>query len=287
MRNHVPTYVLDDLLDARTTLRLAPSWAIKEDPPFLTLYNEWAGTRSLELQSAPAGIVKALAVAPRSMAELGDIVPAPRRRDLLDLWVEGVVRLDDGGSRAEQTDRSGRLPRYIWYEEYLKQFASPTRPVAQMLADLAGARVTIIGLGGLGATLALSLAASGVSLLRLVDGDVIEESNLPRQILYTEASVGELKVNALQRAILANNSAVTVQTDSRYVASQEDADAVVAGSSFVVLCADQPRFAIRNWVGKACMSLRIPHMAMAGQWVGPIFVPGTSPCHVCVGRFHS
>ena len=62
-------------------------------------------------------------------------------------------------------------------------------------ASIAAAKILIVGLGGLGCPAAQYLAASGVGSLVLNDFDRVDESNLPRQILYRPADVGELKVD--------------------------------------------------------------------------------------------
>ena len=70
---------------------------------------------------------------------------------------------------------------------------------------LAQAKVLIVGLGGLGCPVALYLAAAGVGHLSLCDGDVVELSNLQRQILYRESDCETLKVLCAERALQALN----------------------------------------------------------------------------------
>src|SRR5579885_3869089 len=70
---------------------------------------------------------------------------------------------------------------------------------------LARARVLVIGAGGLGSPAALYLAAAGVGTIGLVDGDVVDLSNLQRQILHTTATVGVPKVESGRRTLAALN----------------------------------------------------------------------------------
>ena len=75
---------------------------------------------------------------------------------------------------------------------------------------LKSARVLIVGAGGLGIPMAQYLAGAGVGFIRVADDDRVNLSNLPRQVAYTEADVGRLKVDALAERMKAGNSEVTV-----------------------------------------------------------------------------
>ena len=70
---------------------------------------------------------------------------------------------------------------------------------------LSSAKVLIIGAGGLGSPAGLYLAAAGIGTIGLVDGDVVDLSNLQRQILHTTATVGRLKVESGQQTLSALN----------------------------------------------------------------------------------
>ena len=83
---------------------------------------------------------------------------------------------------------------------------------AEGQAKLGRARVLIVGMGGLGCPAALYLATSGVGRLVLNDFDTVDETNLPRQILFGPEDVGALKVDAAKRRLTAMNPAVEVLT---------------------------------------------------------------------------
>ena len=74
-------------------------------------------------------------------------------------------------------------------------------------------KVIIVGAGGLGCPVALYLATSGIGFLRIVDSDIVEISNLHRQVLHSELSVGIPKVESVKSQLLQRNS--SIQVDSR------------------------------------------------------------------------
>ncbi|WP_420887190.1 HesA/MoeB/ThiF family protein [Candidatus Litorirhabdus singularis] len=148
---------------------------------------------------------------------------------------------------------------------------------------LLAANVLILGLGGLGCPAALYLAAAGVGTLRLVDDDVVESSNLQRQIAHGEADVGALKVDSAARSIAAINSDTQVE---RFAirADGETLAGLLEGIDLVVDASDS--FASRFAVNQACVAANIPLVSGAairseGQ-VG-VFDPASgTACYQCL-----
>jgi hypothetical protein len=83
-------------------------------------------------------------------------------------------------------------------------------PHAQAESEIRDATVTILGVGGSGGIAALALAASGVGHLNCVDPDVVELSNLSRQILYTEADIGQPKADSAVTRLIQLNSDIKI-----------------------------------------------------------------------------
>ncbi|MFG1923141.1 HesA/MoeB/ThiF family protein [Cryptosporangium sp. NPDC048952] len=149
---------------------------------------------------------------------------------------------------------------------------------------LSRATVTLIGLGGTGGTAAMALAASGVAQLRCVDPDVVELSNLNRQVLYGEADLGRPKVEAAADRLAQLNSAVEVVPIQERVTSTDDVKRLVADSDVLVLSADRPT-AMRRWTNRACLATGTPWVD-AG-YHGPMvqvgrYVPGVGACWECI-----
>lgn len=146
------------------------------------------------------------------------------------------------------------------------------------------AHALIIGAGGLGSPVALYLAAAGVGKLTIVDADVVELSNLQRQIAHQQADLGRNK------AASAAQSAQAVNPGCQAVALKEYADrqqlAALTDSADVVLdCTD--RFSSRYAINAACLSAGVPLVSGAairfsGQLA--VFDPRLpdSPCYACL-----
>lgn len=142
----------------------------------------------------------------------------------------------------------------------------------------------IIGLGGLGSPVALYLAASGVGKLTLVDFDVVELSNLQRQIAHTTDRIGELKTHSAKTACHALNPDIEIDTID-YEMDREELMKKVAESSVVIEGSDN--FPTRFMVNEACVALKKPLVSAAAiRFDGQISVfradREDSPCYRCL-----
>jgi adenylyltransferase/sulfurtransferase len=122
-------------------------------------------------------------------------------------------------------------------------------------ARLGAGSALIVGLGGLGCPAAQFLASSGVGRLVLNDFDRVDETNLPRQILYTAEDVGRLKVDAAAARLRALNPGVAITTLAERL-DERALDAAVAGVDVVLDGSDN--FATRFAVNRACVARRKP-----------------------------
>ena len=114
---------------------------------------------------------------------------------------------------------------------------------------LAQAKVLIIGAGGLGSPAALYLAAAGIGTLGLVDGDVVDLSNLQRQILHSTATIGVPKVVSGQQTLSALNPQLTIKTHEENI-SKDNAMRLFADYDMVLDGSDN--FSTRFLVNDAC-----------------------------------
>ena len=149
---------------------------------------------------------------------------------------------------------------------------------------LLDARALVVGAGGLGSPVALYLASAGVGQLTLVDDDTVDLTNLQRQIMHTEARIGQAKVASAQAAIHAINPEVRVHTVARR--ADETLFTELAASADVVLdCTDN--FATRQALNRACVATGRPLVSGAAiGFDGQVSVfdlrQPDSPCYACV-----
>lgn len=137
------------------------------------------------------------------------------------------------------------------------------------------ARVLIIGLGGLGCPAALYLNAAGIGMLRLVDDDVVSWSNLQRQVLYTEADLGQSKAMCAASRLQAQNGSTRLEAYTCRV-NENNIDSLLEGIDAVIDACDN--FATRYIVSDACLRAHIPYIYGAVRgFEGQVSVCGVPP----------
>jgi len=144
------------------------------------------------------------------------------------------------------------------------------------------ARVLIVGAGGLGSPAAYYLAAAGVGTLGIVDSDVVDTSNLQRQILHRTAGVGRDKTESAAEQIKALNPGVNVEKRQIKLAV-DNVESIISGYDVIINCLDN--FPARYLLHDACFFNEKP-LVEAGvlQFLGQAMtiVPGRGPCYRCV-----
>ncbi|SEO67080.1 molybdopterin-synthase adenylyltransferase MoeB [Aquisalimonas asiatica] len=153
-------------------------------------------------------------------------------------------------------------------------------------ARLLDSKVLLVGAGGLGSPAALYLAAAGVGTIGIVDHDVVDRSNLQRQVIHSEERVGLSKVESAREAIRHLNSSVTVVGHEAHLESGNVEDLF---SGYDVIVDGTDNFPSRYLINDACVKLGLPNVHGAvyrfeGQvtvfWPGRPDAPG--PCYRCL-----
>jgi molybdopterin/thiamine biosynthesis adenylyltransferase/rhodanese-related sulfurtransferase len=147
---------------------------------------------------------------------------------------------------------------------------------------LKAARVLLIGAGGLGSPLGLYLAAAGVGRIGLVDFDVVDFSNLQRQVLHGTADVGRPKLHSARDRLQAINPEVRIDLFETRLSS---ANALQLFEPYDIIIDGTDNFPPRDLVNDACVLLKKPNVygsifRFDGQ--ASVFYPGRGPCYRCL-----
>jgi len=151
-------------------------------------------------------------------------------------------------------------------------------------SKLLEAKVLIIGAGGLGSPIALYLAAAGVGTIGIVDADVVDLSNLQRQVIHFTADVGHPKVESAAAKMRAINPDINVITHQLF-AGAENIIEIMEPYDFVIDGTDN--FGTKFLVNDACVMAKKPYshggiLRFTGQMI--TVLPGETACYRCVFR---
>ncbi len=166
---------------------------------------------------------------------------------------------------------------------YSRQIMLPKVDVSGQLV-LVNSTVLIVGVGGLGSAVAQYLAAAGVGCMILADHDIVEASNLQRQVIHSMETVGQSKVESAQAYIAKLNPCVRVVPVGECLEGESLAK-YISVADLVIDCSDN--FQTRKSVNSECLSAKTPLVSGAairfeGQLTAFDFRQEDSPCYQCL-----
>ncbi|HEX2054292.1 MAG TPA: ThiF family adenylyltransferase [Actinomycetota bacterium] len=211
-----------------------------------------------------------------------ELTPSDVNGLLDDLAANGYLEDAAVSPPAELTDQE--LERYRRNLDFFNYFAVQPVTSYDYQLRLKNSRVTVLGLGGLGSYVALSLAAAGVGDLLLVDDDVVEPSNLNRQVLYTGRDIGRRKTDAAEERLREVNPHINVTALNFRVSDTKDAEACMTGRDLLVCAADRPRIRIYRWLNEAAIRTLTPWVRGANDGLTVrmfLHAPGRTACFEC------
>src|SRR3954454_21654468 len=204
-------------------------------------------------------------------------------KTLHELGYSDVVSLAGGFSNWKQNGHEWKLPRTLTpqqQERYSRHTLIPEVGEAGQLR-LLESKVLLIGAGGLGSPAALYLAAAGVGTIGIIDSDVVDRSNLQRQILHTEDRIGMAKVDSAEIAMSGLNPDIAIVKYTERLTSENVLD-VIPGYDVIVDGTDN--FPTRYLLNDASLVAGIPVVhGSIYQFEGSVTVykPYDGPCYRC------
>jgi len=187
----------------------------------------------------------------------GGVRSAFAARTLQELGYENPVSMIGGFNRWKDEGRNWRTPEVLTPEQrnrYSRHLLLP-EVGEEGQQKLLGAKVLLLGAGGLGSPAALYLAAAGVGTIGIVDMDVVDDSNLQRQILHNVDRIGERKVDSAKKTLTLLNPDVNVITYDVRLDASNMADII---SEFDLVVDGADNFPVRYMLNDASVKLGIP-----------------------------
>jgi adenylyltransferase/sulfurtransferase len=205
-------------------------------------------------------------------------------RTLKDMGYENVVSMAGGYTAWKNAGHKWVADRQFTPEQitrYARHFTLP-EVGEKGQAKLLDAKVLCIGAGGLGSPVAFYLAAAGVGTIGIIDHDVVDMSNLQRQILHTNDRLGMPKVESAQKTLNALNPDVKIVPFNERLSS-ENVMRVIRDFDVIVNGCDN--FPTRYLINDACVMAKKPLVdGSIFQFEGQatVFYPGRGPCYRCL-----
>lgn len=229
---------------------------------------------------------------------LRDGVTERQIQNSLELWgltvaevKEGIDVLNSGGYIEELVEpptkwSSFELARYETNLNFFSTLSSNESSKYSFQQKINSTKVLLLGVGGIGSNVCLALLELGIGEIVAVDFDVVEPKNLNRQVLYTEKSIGQRKIEEARKFAAAFNSNTNFVAIDKELSGCEDALALIDKykPDFVINVADYPTGYIDFWVNEACVKRRVPILSGGvDKKNGRSYsvVPGYSACYYC------
>jgi molybdopterin/thiamine biosynthesis adenylyltransferase/rhodanese-related sulfurtransferase len=205
-------------------------------------------------------------------------------KTLQELGYSDVVSVIGGFNKWKDEGLAWESPRTMTADQrnrYQRHLLLPEVGEAGQM-KLLDSKVLLLGAGGLGSPAAIYLAAAGVGTIGIIDMDVVDASNLQRQILHTLDRVGMRKVDSAKAALTAMNPDVVVKTYDTRLSAENILD-IIDGYDIIVDGTDN--FPTRYLVNDAALIKRIPVVhgsifRFEGQ--ATVFYPYVGPCYRCM-----
>lgn len=270
-------------------LRLQYSWEIKQDREgHIQLFSSLKA-KTYEIKSKTAGILPFLHSLKEGVKH-DDLEEIAKKCSLEKSTADSIIsKLKAYGVIIEQdTPISVQIDSTMYDRQirFFRGFENQILTGETINDNLQDSTVLIVGLGGYGSWTALLCARMGIRNIIGVDFDSVEITNLHRQILYDRQDIGTPKVEACRKKIVEADPEINFIGHSLKVTSPESLYPLMNGVDLVLnpfsyLPVQKATNHPAGMVAQAAMQRRIPCLTFGGSWIGPLTIPGQTPCYFC------
>tara|TARA_Y100000310_G_scaffold119843_1_gene118573 strand:- start:1209 stop:2249 length:1041 start_codon:yes stop_codon:yes gene_type:complete len=179
---------------------------------------------------------------------------------------EGIIREYDSNSKGS------KFYKQLLFIDELTESWDETLSLQRKIED---SKIAVFGIGGIGTWIVNGLSQIGIGEIKISDPDVVERSNLNRQLYFSERDIGRSKVEVIKERISDSN----IKSYRKRVSHEENLDEIIDGLDFIVNCADQPSvFYTSSIIDNYSRKRNIPYSITGGYnmhlgMIGPIIVP--------------
>lgn len=177
-------------------------------------------------------------------------------------------------SKIEDHPKSYYNKRQELYLRYLHD-KNKNYSMDEYYALIKNSHVTIIGCGAIGSYLAMLLSAIQIGKLTLIDGDVVDESNLMRQLFFDYNDIDKSKVNSLKKKVISNSKKTEVDTIDKFI-DISNCSNILSKSDLIIQTADTPKIVLDLIVEKWADKNDVPVLFTHRNTIGPLYIPGES-----------
>lgn len=216
-----------------------------------------------------------------ALAERWPSVALSEIHDALDV-LDRLGWLEDATADGHLTARQRK--RHFSNLAFFDAFTTLERSREEIQRELLGARVVVLGAGGLGSSVVQNLAGLGVSQLTILDFDTIELPNFARQFVYTEADIGRPKADRMAAWLRRYDPCIDVRAVNARVTGPDDVRALLPGADLLISAIDDPP-EVDLWVNEACVGEGVPFIRGGLAYTQGLYWsvdPGQSACRQCL-----
>lgn|SRR3989338_1419976 len=197
--------------------------------------------------------------------------------------IESCLKALEGEGVIERYTKMNIDEKYQKQVSFLGELSGSLQEAVELQKKLEKTKIAVFGVGGIGSWMVNGLYQIGIGELRIVDPDIVEKSNLNRQLYYDTQDVGRNKVEVIKEKVRDAH----IIPFKRWVSEETDLEEIVEGCDFLVNCTDSPSVAdTTRIISKYAKKHSQPYMISGGYnlhlgMVGPIIVPGKTACFDC------